>query len=230
MAGHTGFIVYFFVSGPGMKDLFVLTADSDSQAVMRTVLVRPRDLGIRQITAEIRRFPGRDSGMVKDGPEIARAMVKKSDYSRLILIWDHHGSGWHDRAPEDAVSRIQQRLDSSTWTDRSAAIVVVPEIEEWLWHCPQSIAGHFDISVDKLNALVTQLSTKLSRSRDRCCRELPKELFERVLYERKRRGPLPEDFESLAASANLNSWRASETFARLATVLEEWFPAEQTAR
>jgi hypothetical protein len=35
--------------------------------------------------------------MVKEGPEIARALVKKTEYSRLILVWDHHGSGWDDR-------------------------------------------------------------------------------------------------------------------------------------
>jgi hypothetical protein len=213
-----------------MKDLFVLTADSDSQAVMKSVLMRPAALGIRDISTEIRRYPGRDSGMVKEGPEIARAMVKKSEYSRLILIWDHHGSGWHNRTPEDAVARVQQRLDSSTWTNRSAAIVVVPEIEEWLWHCPRSIAGHVEMTVDRLNVLATQLSTKFSRSRDGCLRERPKELFEEVLYAKKRRRPLPEDFESLAASANLNLWRTSETFARFSSVLEEWFPRAEAGR
>ena len=70
-----------------MKDLFVLTADSDAQAVMRSVLVRHKALGIRPIEAEVQRFPGRDSGMVKEGPEIVRALIKKADYSRLILVW-----------------------------------------------------------------------------------------------------------------------------------------------
>ena len=78
--------------------------------------------------------------MVKEGPEIARAMVQKTEYSRLILVWDHHGSGWHDTKPEQAVTRIEQRLDGVTWTDRSAAVVVVPELEEWIWHCPASVA------------------------------------------------------------------------------------------
>ena len=87
-----------------MKDLFVLTADSDAQAVMRSVLVRHKALGIRPIEAEVQRFPGRDSGMVKEGPEIVRALIKKADYSRLILVWDHHGSGWHARDPKSATA------------------------------------------------------------------------------------------------------------------------------
>jgi hypothetical protein len=79
-----------------MKDLFVLTADSDAQALIKAVLGRYRDLQIHPISFEIQRLTGRDSGMVKEGPEIARALVKKAEYSRLILVWDHDGSGWHN--------------------------------------------------------------------------------------------------------------------------------------
>ena len=112
-----------------MKDLFVLTADSDAEAVMRSILVRHKALGIRPIEAKVMRFAGRDSGMVKEGPEIARALVKKSEYSHLILLWDHHGSGWDNRASEWALDAIQQRLDGVTWAGRSAAIVAVPELK-----------------------------------------------------------------------------------------------------
>ena len=128
-----------------MKDLFVLTADSDAEAVMRSILVRHKELKIRRIEAEVKRFVGRDSGMVSQGPEIARALVKKSEFSRLILIWDHHGSGWHAREPERAVELIQRRLDGVTWADRSAAVVAVPEIEEWIWRCRSSMARHLNV-------------------------------------------------------------------------------------
>src|SRR5690349_1171431 len=102
-----------------MKDLFVLTADSDSQALIRSILVRYKALGIRQISFDVSRHSGRDPGMVKDGPELARMLVNKTKYERLILVWDHHGSGWESRSPGDAARRIQERLDGTTWTDRS---------------------------------------------------------------------------------------------------------------
>ena len=111
-----------------MKDLFVLTADADAEALFRSVLQRHKALHIRPIDFDIRRFPGRDSGMVNQGPEVARVLANKLDYSRVLLVWDHHGSGWESRNPQQAVSRIQERLDGVTWTDRSSAIVFVPEL------------------------------------------------------------------------------------------------------
>lgn len=207
-----------------MKDLFVLTADSDMEALLRAVLARHRDLQIHPLSFDVRRFIGRDSGMVKEGPEIARVMVSKTEYSRLILIWDHHGSGWHDLRAAEAVTRIEQRLNGVTWTGRSAAVVVVPELEEWLWHCPATIARHLDLNSAAFDELTARAVIQMELSRERCCRDLPKELFEQVLYFKRRRKPLPEDFRMLGSSANLSNWVGSESFDRLAGILRTWFP------
>jgi hypothetical protein len=69
-----------------MKDLFVLTADADAEAFMRALLARQQALRIRSISFEVRRFTGRGSGMVNEGPEIVRVLVNKGEYSRVILI------------------------------------------------------------------------------------------------------------------------------------------------
>ena len=206
-----------------MKDLFVLTADSDAQAFIRAILQRHQALQIRPITFEVRRLTGRDSGMVKEGPEIARAMVRKTEYSRLILMWDHHGSGWDKRPLATAADRIQQRLDGVTWTDRSGAIAVEPELEEWLWTSPGSIMEQLGSNVAEFDALVAALANKLGMPRERCCRHKPKELFEAVLYQKKRRRPLPEDFASLASSADIEDMSNSETFAHFVDLLKAWF-------
>lgn len=211
-----------------MKDLFVLTADSDAEAALRSILVRHKDLGIRPIEVDVKRFPGRDSGMVREGPEIARAMVKKADYLHLILIWDHDGSGWHARDPKQAVAAIQQRLDGITWAKRSAAIVAVPEIEEWIWHCQSSMAKHLGVTVAVLNEMTDQFAAKQKLSPGEHYRKYPKELFESVLYLKERRRPLPSDFAALGTRASLKAWRGSETFARLADTLAAWFPLGTT--
>jgi hypothetical protein len=207
-----------------MKDLFVLTADSDAQALIKAVLRRSRDLEIRPVSFDVQRFPGRDSGMVKEGPEIARALVKKTEYSRLILVWDHHGSGWHHRSADDVVTRIQRRLDGVTWADRSAGIVVVPELEEWLWHCSESVARCLGSDAAGLDIVTTRVTAELDLSRERCCRDRPKELFEGVFYHMKRRKPLPEDFEMLGLAADLAKWSTSGSFGRLVGILRAWFP------
>jgi hypothetical protein len=192
------------------------------EALMRAVLGRHRDLGIHPITFKVQRFPGRDSGMVKEGPEIARVMVKKTEYSRLILVWDHHGSGWHNRSAEDVLTRIQQRLDGVTWADRSAAVVIVPELEEWLWHCTGSIARLLGVNAVELDEMTGRAADQIERPRERCCRELPKEA---VLCQKKRRKPLPEDFKVLGSFVNLSNWTGSDTFARFTEILKAWFPS-----
>jgi hypothetical protein len=211
-----------------MKDLFVLTADSDAQALLRSVLRRHEDLRIRQISFDVQRFTGRDSGIVKEGPEIARVLVNKRDYSRLILVWDHHGSGWHERKPEQAVDRIQQRLDGATFAERSAAIVIVPELEEWLWHCPRSIGRLLGFGMEELDPVTEHVAGRLGLPKQRCCREKPKEIFEAILYRQRRRKPLPEDFERLGSLSNLEDWCNSKTFARLVEILRTWFPDSPT--
>ena len=74
--------------------------------------------------------------------------------------------------------------------------------------------------------MIARVLSKLKLSKERCCRERPKELFEDVLYHKKRRKPLPEDFWMLGSSANLERWSTSETFGRLVEILRGWFPAK----
>jgi hypothetical protein len=72
-----------------MTDLFVLTADTDTLAVMNAVLARPGDLGIRPVSFKVDRHVGRDPGVVKDGPELARMKAPKREFGKVILLWDH---------------------------------------------------------------------------------------------------------------------------------------------
>lgn len=204
----------------------MLTADADAEALLRSVLRRHEALQIRPIVFDVRRFPGRDSGMVKQGPEVARVLVNKSEYSRVLLTWDHHGSGWESRSPQQAVSLIQGRLDGVTWARRSSAVVFVPELEEWLWYSPRSIAHHLGVTDHEFEVLVEKAAVRLGKAPDYCRQELPKELFEIVLHGKKRRQPLPEDFTALGSFADLEQWNASEAFVRVRQALQEWFPPD----
>ena len=93
-----------------MKDLFVFTADADALAVIRGVLARPLAIGIRPVTYEVDRHTGRDPGMVKNGPELARMRVPKTAFEKLVLIWDHEGSGWEEKPADRAREEIRTRL------------------------------------------------------------------------------------------------------------------------
>jgi hypothetical protein len=201
----------------------VLTADADAQALLQSVLGRHRALGIRPITYHVHRFPGRDSGMIKQGPEIARVLVDKTQYSRLLLVWDHHGSGWESRSPEESMALIQERLDGITWLRRASAVVLLPELEEWLWHCKRSIAMRLKMTELELSASMKLASDRLGRSPEQSMRELPKELFGTVFYGKMKKQPLPEDFKALGASARIADLRRSASFESFNRILHGWF-------
>jgi hypothetical protein len=205
-----------------MKDLFVYTADTDALAAIRSVLQRPEAIGIRPIDSLVDRFPGRDSGMIKEGPEIIRRLNLKSQFQKLILIWDYHGSG----AKSQTQSRddIRLRLRQVTWEDRSEAVVIFPELEEWLWHDQYALASFLKTNVRGLEQHVQNFADKQNVAPATCRREFPKELFEHCLYKVQRRKPLPEDFKGIAAAADLAAWETSTTFKVFADILRGWFP------
>ena len=184
-----------------MKDLVVLTADADMQAVFRAILARPDALGIRTIDFEVDRHPGRDSGVFKSGSELLRAKPK-NDFRYFIAAFDHDGSGCHRRWDESG-QIIQQRLDSFTFKDRSTVVVIAPELEEWLWRDPPSISGASD--ADRALA--------------------PKERLNQVFVKNRKRPARIQDFAEIAARANLAAWNSSPSFRILKETLQNWFPA-----
>lgn len=205
------------------RDLAVLAADLDAMAVLKEVLARPESLGIRPIDFLVDRHTGRDAGMVQSGPELARRY--KTDFDRLILLWDHQGSGWERRfEAESAEAAILRRLDGVTWKGASAAVVMVPELEEWLWHNPAALRAYFGIDDAQLEAWTTELAGKLGIPVTVVPCQNPKELFEHVVYSRLRRTISPRDFANIAKRASLVDWQQSRSFKQLVTVLRGWFP------
>jgi hypothetical protein len=207
-----------------MRDLFVFTADADALAVVRAVLSRPKAIGIREIDFEVDRHVQHDPGMVTNGPEIVRMRVQKAACQNVLLLWDHHGSGWDQKTPDEARKAIRLRLDQATWRDRSEAVVIVPELEEWLWHNPASIARRLGVAVGTLEQWAGEFAEGQGTDYPTCKEHTPKELFRNSVYRCRKGRPLPEDFEQIALRAGLKDWQKSPTFAAFVTILRTWFP------
>ncbi|MCX7045571.1 MAG: hypothetical protein NTX50_08830 [Candidatus Sumerlaeota bacterium] len=205
------------------KDLFVLTADADAQAVMDSVLNRPDSLGIRRITFDIDRHPGRDSGMVQTGSDLVRA--RKGFYNKALLIWDNHGSGWEKHySPQESQLQIEKKLADVTWKSHSSAIVIVPELEEWLWHNNASISGYYGIAPLKLKLWIEEFALMRKKSATEAKLQTPKELFEYIIKRKTKNTISPRDFKHIAAKASLRDWRRSSSFDAIARTLAGWFP------
>ncbi len=205
-----------------MKDLFVLTADAEAQAVMNSVLSRYQSLNIQEIAYDVDRNPMRDSGMVINGPEFVR--LKKGAYQKVLLIWDYHGSGWEIKhSPEICQSMIQDRLAKITWKDHSGAVVLVPELEEWLWHNPASLCGYYGITAQRLTYWIDEYAAKRLKTIQDIKATEPKELFEYICLEKLRRTISPRDFKKIASIASLRQWEKSASFRQIVELVRKWF-------
>lgn len=184
---------------------------------------KPLALGIRQITFDIERHPQRDSGMVRSGSELTR--MKKGNYQKALLPWDHHGSGReHKQSPEQVRDEVQSKLDSYTWSGKSSVTIFVPELEQWLWYCETALLSYYGISSNDLNAWLTERSGKLGKPVDVLKAEQPKELFEYVMRYHLRRTISPRDFAGIGRLASVNALMKCESFRSIVNVLRVWFP------
>ncbi len=207
-----------------MKDLVVITADADMQAVMQAILSRHQALRIHPLDYEVRRHYGRDAGLFRDGPEVTRSL--KGEFRHLLMLWDFEGSGQERHAtPEDSAASIQRRLDAISWKGISKGLAIVPELEEWIWHCPGAISkcGELDRE-DELYALLGNYCNRQGKSLDIIRRDEPKELLEFVWRKQLNRLPRPQDYERIARSASLVDWQHSPTFKAVTEQLRNWFP------
>lgn len=207
-----------------MKDLYVLTADIDAFVVMETILERYQSLGIRPITFDVDRYYTHDSGMVQTGPEYAR--TKKGKYKKALLMWDFHGSGKELReTPEVMVKKIQARLDMVSWKDNSGAVVLVPELEEWLWHNEASMCAHLGISNGNLDLWIKEFAIKHDIPIHSARYDKPKELLEYICHSKIKKTFVSNDFNKIAKIASLKAWRDSQSFREVVNILQTWFPS-----
>lgn len=184
-----------------MKDLYVLAVDADMAAVFQAILARPKDLGICPIDFEVGRHLNRDSGILRSGPEYLRDERKNHAFHRFIIALDYDGSGYRGKS-DDCAKMLQVRLDSCSFTARSLVVVIVPELEEWLW-CDPSVIGD---------------TTGLENIPE------PKERIEQAFLKSRHRAIRTRDFDHIASRANLDLWTSSPSFRILKETLQNWFP------
>lgn len=205
-----------------MKDLFVYVADADAQAFLKSILNKPQALSIRPINFDIERHPGRDSGMVHTGAELAR--MKKPSYRKALITFDHHGSGRERRPPEELRLAIQVKLDQVTWKENSSVAISVPELEQWLWYADKAMLAHFGMAEDLFERRLQECSRELRQPIEDLKANQPKELFEYLIRDRLRQTISPRDFVEIGRRAGVNGLMKCQSFAAIVAILRNWFP------
>ena len=199
-----------------MKDLFVFVADKNMEFTLKGGLERPESLGIRPITFEIRQHPGRDGGMRTTGAQIMA--LEASRFRNAVMVFDYEGSGASESAQD-----LQARLDaalSQQWGDRAKAIVIVPEVDIWMWGGDKVLGMILRWSREE--SIREWLFAKGLTFRSDGKPERPKEALEAVFIEAR----LPRssaNYEKIARQISLARCK-DPAFLRLQETLRTWFP------
>lgn len=118
-------------SGPGLKDLVVLIADKNIEWTLRGLFSRPQSLGIREISCDFYPHSERDPGCRLRGHDFLRPFARS--HAHALVVFDREGSGGDEVERTDLERQVEDRLSSSGWGDRAAAVVIDPELEIWVW-------------------------------------------------------------------------------------------------
>ena len=200
------------------RDLFVLCPDIQWDATLHAILERPDALKIRPVTFEVRRVPGRTDGWVRS-QGVAFLRPLRPTYDHALMVFDHEGC--HDPR---AAGELEPALDASLgvdWSDRGAAIVVEPELEEWL------VGAHRWLPnlIGTAGPSVREWWVAQGHWGDDCPKpERPKEALQDLLDARG----VPRSsatYRKIAAGASLSVDRCqSRSYQRFVAALRRWFP------
>ena len=201
------------------KDLIVLVADNNMEAAIRGLLQRPESLGIRPLLADVFVHMHRDPGVLNGAHEFLAPFT--TQYRYALIMFDREGCGRKEPA-EDLCREVQSRLDGAGWSQRSAVIVLDPELEIWVWSDSPHVPEALGLSAADLEGL---LRAKY-RQRGQMKPNHPKEAMEEALLHSR-----------TPRSSSIYYWLAQRVgikrcsdpaFLRLRGFLQQWFPAESS--
>ena len=201
-------------------DLIVLVADSNMRAGMQALLGRREILASGgPIKFQVVAHPHRDPGVRQTCHDFLRPFLRRA--SHALVMFDREGSGAEVQPRDEIEEEVQRRLDANGWSERSAVIVIEPELEAWIWadwQACRAALGFQPSSADLRSWLVG--SGYLPRG---CPQKppRPKEAFEAMLRRlgRPRSSSL---YGAIAEHACFESCR-DPAFQRLRSTLESWF-------
>jgi hypothetical protein len=206
------------------KDLILLVADKNMEASLRGLLSRPQSLKCRPASFDLFVHPERDPGCLLRGHDFLRPFASR--YQRALVLLDHAGCGREVVERSVLESELQARVGEAGWGDRAAAIVIAPELENWVW----SDSPHIDQALGWKSSeipLRDWLREKGFLSSDAAKPVKPKEAVELVL--RTARKPRSSSIYLGLAQVVGTDRCTDPAFLKLRSCLREWFPASSNA-
>jgi len=201
------------------KDLILLVADKCMEASLKGLLSRFQSLRFRQVTFDLYVHPERDPGCLLRAHNLLRLYA--SQYDHALVLLDHDGCGKESEDRSKLESDLEKRLGAVGWEGRAAAIVIAPELENWVW----SDSPKVDLALGwegKVPPLRDWLREKNLLEADAVKPAEPKRAVELAL--RTVRKPLSSAIYFELAQGVSTARCTDPAFAKLRQCLREWFP------
>ena len=204
-------------------DLFVLTADSQVERTIETLLTHRRpSLNIRDVSFEVQRHPRSDPGCRIASAEFLRHLRGK--YDKAIVIFDYEGCGAIDVTAQELEDQLERELHTTGWEPDSVSVIVIgPELEVCMlgaafqhlqrrvnWTGPQNLRNWLII-----NGYLTGEQIKP---------ENPKQAIQHLL-DLARRPRSTKLYEDIAMQVSLARCQ-DRAFQKFRNTLQRWFPVQ----
>lgn len=186
---------------------------------LRGLLERPEALGIRPIEKDIYVHHEHDPACARRG--IGFLNMFSEQYRHSLLIFDYEGSGRESIEPTELQENLNLEFTDSPWGERGKVIVLVPELEAWIWgdyRNVKDVMGWGNRIPDLRPWLIGQGWLKNERTKP----HRPKEAFVAALRE-SRKPRSASLYEQIASKVSLRRCQDA-SFLRFKTVLQAWFP------
>ena len=113
------------------QDVIILVADKDMEQTVIGICSRPAALSVRGFSYRVLVHPARDPGCLLEGVDFLRPFQRQ--FSHAMILFDRMGCGREGQSGAELEAHVEQKLTLSGWEARSAAIVIDPELELWVW-------------------------------------------------------------------------------------------------
>ena len=218
-------------------ELCVVVADADADRLMRALLQRAIDSGcLRRFAWVVIRDPMKDSAVWRE-PTRALAPYLGVSGRRLLVIWDHEGSGREDDDPADVESDVIVRLtQAGAGPSDISAIALLPEVEAVFEHTWERVvtliaetrgrAAPSDADVLRRAGVKLRDGEDAAEAARQYSARRPKEYLQAVLKLAGLKHE-PSLFEDLGRRLSVPALKRGEASGRIAAVLVRWFGAQE---
>ena len=207
------------------KDLIILVADKNICFTVKGLLKRHKSIGMSSLDEsnyDIRIFtPEHDPGCYQKSHLFLRPFINKYIYA--LVIFDLEFDKKKDLTKDDLEMEVLSSLETNGWRDRSAVIVIDPELEIWVWSQSPHVEKILGWDAESKDLKQWLIDSDFQENDEKKPKR-PKEALESVL--RKSGKPRSSSlYYNLASKVSLKRCE-DRSFIELKAILQKWFPSK----